>query len=125
RSQDARIDRFINTGVVVQLDVKPDNGSPTISFTGSGGLDPSSFTLCDAPGCVDIRNPKVLAAVPGTGYSVTQQLPAGYEATSVSCSDGSDPANITLSAGEIVTCTFPDTRLGRITVVQDSSPENE
>ncbi len=47
--------------------------------------------------------------VAGT-YVVSQQVPVGW-ATSSQCSDGADPANIPLSAGQTVTCTFTTTKL--------------
>jgi hypothetical protein len=41
---------------------------------------------------------------------VAETVPAGWNLVSASCSDGSDPATIGLSAGETVTCTFHDAR---------------
>lgn len=46
---------------------------------------------------------------PGTGYSVEEVLPGGWEQLSATCDDGSSPSNIDLSAGEQVTCTFVNT----------------
>jgi len=45
---------------------------------------------------------------PGSGYSVSESLPlpADWNQTGVSCSDGSPVANIDISPGETVTCTF-------------------
>ena len=43
--------------------------------------------------------------VPGT-YSVSEQVPDGWDLTSATCDDGSDPSNIELEAGEYVWCTF-------------------
>ena len=46
---------------------------------------------------------------PGT-YSVSETVPAGWDLTSATCSDGSNPASINLAAGETVTCTFTNTQ---------------
>ena len=37
-------------------------------------------------------------------------MPAGWDLTSATCSDGSDPGSISLAAGENVTCTFTNTK---------------
>ncbi len=42
-------------------------------------------------------------------YSVTETATAGWNLTSATCDDGSNPASIALGAGEIVTCTFTNT----------------
>ena len=42
----------------------------------------------------------------GDGYGVSEAIPSGWEQVSAVCDDGSDPTNIELSAGEVVTCTF-------------------
>lgn len=39
-------------------------------------------------------------------YSVSEDLPDGWELVSATCDDGSDPSAIELSPGETVTCTF-------------------
>ncbi len=51
---------------------------------------------------------------PGEGYSISEDLPEGWELTSASCSDDSPIDNISLSPGESVTCTFTNTKLGSI-----------
>jgi hypothetical protein len=49
-------------------------------------------------------------------YSVTEDAKTGWDLTSATCSDGSDPSDIGLSAGESVTCTFTNTRMVKIIV---------
>jgi hypothetical protein len=63
----------------------------------------------------------------GSGYSVgeAQPLPDGWTQTSASCSDGSPVADINVSAGETVTCTFTNQQGGQSTgtvVVSKSCP---
>ena len=85
-------------------------GNGAFVFT-SGSLSPSPFTLTTtAPGLAgrDARTFGDLAA-PGT-YDVAETVPAGWNLTSATCDDGSDPASIGLSPGEHVTCLFIDDR---------------
>lgn len=60
---------------------------------------------------------------PGS-HSVARQTPDGWDATSVSCNDGSKPKKINLEAGETVTCTFGSTQRGRIVTVNEADPSD-
>ena len=51
-------------------------------------------------------------------------MPAGWDQTGATCSDGSSPANIDVSAGETVTCTFKNRKRGRIIAVKDTQPDD-
>lgn len=53
--------------------------------------------------------------VPGT-YSVAETVPSGWDLTSATCSDGSPVTAIALGPGETVTCTFTNTKRGKIIV---------
>ena len=93
----------------VVLDVVPDDPQD-FSFTAGGGLSPSSFSLDDDSDGT-LSNLRTFDPVlPGSGYSVTQTLPASWFLADVRCDDGSPPSNISVSAGEIVTCTFTNSR---------------
>ena len=59
----------------------------------------------------------------GSGYSLAETVPTGWDQTSATCSDGSPVSNIDVGAGETVTCTFANRKRGRLIVVQDSTPE--
>src|SRR5215211_5891005 len=61
---------------------------------------------------------------PGT-YKVGETVPAGWDQTSASCDDKSDPGAIDLAAGETVTCTFKDTQQGKITVKKTTDPTGD
>jgi uncharacterized repeat protein (TIGR01451 family) len=60
-------------------------------------------------------------------YSVTENTPEGWELTSATCSDQSEPDAIDLDAGEIVTCTFTNTKqepeTGTIIVEKQTTPD--
>jgi len=82
-------------------------------------FDPSwsdaNFLLTDAGGTYE-SGPLTAGLV----YSVVEvDLPAGWSATSATCSgddDGTSPASIQLDPGEVVTCTFTNSKAGRIIV---------
>ncbi|MBI4084984.1 MAG: DUF5011 domain-containing protein [Candidatus Liptonbacteria bacterium] len=96
---------FTNTQlgkIIVDKVTNPEESSQEFTFDPSYGE--GSFTLTDTQtpddsGYLD----------PGT-YSVDEiDIPTGWELTSAVCDDGSDPSEIALGAGEIVTCTFTNT----------------
>ena len=60
------------------------------------------------------------ALVPGT-YNVAETVPAGWDLTSATCSDGSAVTAINLAAGETVTCTFTNTKRGSVDVIKTVS----
>ncbi|RZN40097.1 MAG: DUF11 domain-containing protein, partial [Methanosarcinales archaeon] len=72
-----------------------------------------NFTLTGGPGNIDVSfnltdqdAPFESEGLESGTYNVTEFLPDYWDLTSVTCSDGSDPTDIDLYPGEIVTCTF-------------------
>ena len=57
-------------------------------------------------------------------YSVSEDTPEGWDLTSATCSDQSDPDEIELAAGETVTCTFTNTKRGTIIVEKQTNPDH-
>ena len=57
---------------------------------------------------------------PGS-YSISETVPDGWELSGATCDNGDDPANITLAAGEAVTCTFANIKQDTITVVKQTT----
>jgi hypothetical protein len=94
-------------------------------FTTGGGISPSTFQLDDdgspSTGFPPIRS---FAVQPGSGYSVSETVPPGWDQLSATCSDGSPVSNIDVSQNENVTCTFTNQKRGRIVIVQDSQPDD-
>jgi hypothetical protein len=85
------------------------SGTGSFDFT-SGTLSPSPFTLTTTAAGQAGKDSRTFGDLaPGT-YDVAETVPAGWNLTSASCSDGSDPASIGLSGGETVTCTFVNDR---------------
>ena len=47
-------------------------------------------------------------------------MPAGWDLTGATCTDGSNPGSINLAPGEDVICTFQNTKRGSLTVVKNT-----
>ena len=95
-----------NAGTIIVKKVtnpSPDPTDTSFSFTAGGGLSPSSFSLKNGD------QQTFSNVTPGSGYSVAESVPLGWDLTSSTCDDGSPVSNIDVSAGETVTCTFTDT----------------
>jgi uncharacterized repeat protein (TIGR01451 family) len=58
---------------------------------------------------------------PGSGYTLTENTPAGWQLTASACDNGT-PANITVAPGLTTTCTFTNTRLGTIIIEKVTNP---
>lgn len=103
---------FNNSGfghIVVHKQTDPAGGGP-FGFTSNYG---PTFSLNDG----DQHSDQV---APGTGYTVGEtSLPPGWNQTSGTCSDGSDPAvSIDVSPGETVDCFFSNREDAHIIIVK-------
>src|SRR5688572_15307491 len=105
-----------DSNIIVVKQTDPDGDPQSFTFTAS--YDADGFSLSDGQqdnsGDLD----------PGT-YSVSETVPAGWDLESATCSDGSEPNNISLQAGETVTCTFTNEKDAKIIVVKQTDPEGE
>ncbi len=102
--EDDGSNNFVNTqygSIVVFKQTIPDNSPENFEFEAS--YYDESFLLTD--GFFDLSGD----LIPGT-YSVTELPEEGWNLTSATCDDGSDPSNISLQSGETVVCTFTNTR---------------
>ncbi|WP_438856408.1 MSCRAMM family protein [Agromyces sp. M3QZ16-3] len=104
-------------GTIVVEKITSD-GFGAFDFT-SGTLPDSSFTLTTtAAGAAGKDSNTYANLTPGT-YDVSETVPTGWNLTSETCSDTSDPQSISLQAGETVTCTFTNAReKGAIKIVK-------
>jgi uncharacterized repeat protein (TIGR01451 family) len=100
---------------VMKVTNPANDATTTFTFTTGGGLTPPSFTLMNG-GIQTFAN-----LPPGSGYTVAETALAGWDLTSSSCSNGSPVANISLSAGQIVTCTFQNTARGEIKAIKSGA----
>ena len=100
--------------IVVEKQTNPDGDPQLFTFSRSYGAD---FQLSDG----QQNTSGSLAA--GT-YSVSESVPSGWDQTGASCSDGSSPSSIGLSAGETVTCTFTNTKRAHLVVVKHVVNDN-
>jgi hypothetical protein len=96
----------------------PDATDTSFGFTAGGGLSPNTFTLKNG------ESRRFDNLVPRAGYSVGENIPAGWDLRSV-CSDGSPVSNINLASGETVTCTFTNTKRGHIIIDKVTNPAGD
>ncbi|HLA15541.1 MAG TPA: hypothetical protein VJZ72_01460 [Candidatus Limnocylindrales bacterium] len=102
--------------IIVVKQTNPDGDPQAFDFAASWdtGANPD-FSLSDGQsndsGLMD----------PGE-YSVSETMPAGWDLTSATCSDGSPVSAIDLDPGETVTCTFTNAKRGHIIVDKVTNP---
>ncbi len=108
---DAFVTKFSIPGKIVVVKDSEPNDPQNFSFTAGGGLMPTSFQL-DDDSDGSIPNTQTFNDVePGAGYSIAETAAAGWYLGVATCDDGSPVANIDVSAGETVTCTFTNARV--------------
>jgi uncharacterized repeat protein (TIGR01451 family) len=100
--------------IIVDKVTNPSGDPQSFSFDAGGYAD---FSLTDA--AVPNDSGELVAGI----YSVSETVPAGWDLTSATCSDGSPVSAIDLAAGETVTCTFTNTKRGTIIVEKQTSPD--
>jgi len=86
--------------VIVEKQTVPAGSGEVFTFEAS--YDTDGFELSDGQ-----RNTS--PQLPAGTYSVREVVPPGWELTTATCSDGSDPAAIQLDPEDTVTCTFVNT----------------
>ena len=107
--------------ILVDVVTLPAGDPQAFSFTLSGGPDAvsQSFSLTDAAAKYDSGYVRA-----GTFAVAQGALPAEWDFTSATCSDGSAPGSIGLDPGEVVTCTFTYTKRGHVVIVVDARPDD-
>ena len=108
---------FTNTKqskIVVEKQTTPDGDTQVFGFNAS--YDANGFSLSD--GQQDDSGP----LAPGT-YSVSENVPAGWDLKSAVCSDSSPASAISLAAGETVTCVFTNEKDASIIVRKETDPD--
>ncbi len=81
-------------------------GDGKFDFTTTGGLSPANPSITTTGG---VGSQTYSGLMPGT-FSISETVPAGWDLTSSTCSDGSSVNAISLQAGESITCTFVNTK---------------
>jgi hypothetical protein len=91
----------------------------TFTFTVTGGPDGVNIPLAGIPSGGNKQTPQVLK--PGT-YLVTEQALPDWDMTGVTCSNNSVWPNVSVAAGQTVTCTVTNTQRGKIIVDKVTVP---
>src|SRR5205085_643259 len=87
-------------------------GDGTFPFTSTFGLS----TLTTSAGTASFTSATL---APGSGYSVSETVPAGWDQTSTAWSSGT-VGNVIVAPGAQTTCTFTNTKRGTIRVVKNT-----
>lgn len=87
-------------------------GDGTFAYTSNFGV--SSLTTASGTASQTVNN-----LVPGSGYSISETVPTGWDLTSATCTNGSI-GTITVTAGQTTTCTFTNTKKGTIVLVKNT-----
>ncbi len=107
--------------IIVDKVTNPAADPQSFAFT-TTGAGYTGFSLTDAA----VPSDQTLSA--GT-YSVLETAVSGWDMTGASCvssnQDIETPANISLQAGETVTCTFTNTKKGHLIVQKTTAPAND
>src|SRR5919201_1380885 len=119
KPQQVNINNCGNIIIKKVTDPNPDPTNTSFSFTAGGGLTPTSFSLKNG------EQKKFEAINPGSGYSVAETVPTGWDLQSSTCDDGSPVSNIDVSAGETVTCTFTNKARGTIKIKKVTDPSSD
>jgi len=99
--------------IVIEKQTDPDGSTQLFDFTSNYG---AAFQLSDG-------QTNTSGALDPGSYSVSEPVSAGWELTSATCDDGSDPASIDLQAGETVTCTFNNEQDAFIVIEKQTDPD--
>jgi len=112
----------LKRGRILVDEVTTPSGDPqafSFTLTGGPGAISQAFTLTDSSAPHDSG-----FVSPGT-FAITQgAIPADWDFTGASCSDGSPVSAVAVGAGETVTCTFRHTKRGKIVVIKDARPND-
>lgn len=107
-----------NSSIVSCIFVNSQVGYIVVDKVTDPSGDPQSFTFDPSWGndfnLADQDNPLDSGPIPAGTYSVSESVPTGWDPTSATCSDQSNPSSISLQAGETVTCTFTNTKRSSI-----------
>jgi hypothetical protein len=106
--------------IVVEKQTIPDGDPATFEFTGT------------ANGTIADNGQIIVTNLPPDNYTSTETVPPGWDLTSIVCNDtdssgdtGTGTATFDLDAGEVVKCTFTDTKLGKIIVEKQTIPDGD
>ncbi len=97
----------------------PDPTTTSFSFAAGGGLTPTSFSLANG------GTQTYTGVNPGSGYNVSETVPTNWGLISSSCDNGSAVSNISVNAGQTVTCTFTNGLKPTLTVTKACVPTTD
>ena len=107
---------FANTRLTRLTVVKQTLGGDGVFDFSSTTLTPTAFSLTTTGGTAQ----RTFSDLRPGGYDVSETVPAGWDWTGASCTNGNTPDSVTLVAGDVVTCTLQNTKRGALVVVKQA-----
>ena len=116
-----------NCGKVTIIKNAVPDSAIDFDFTTTGGAPLADFSL-DDDNDPTLSDTKVFNQVPPGDYTVTEALVAHWKLTGLTCNDGSTDldtrkATFHVDPNESITCTYTNTKLGKIIVEKQTSPD--
>ena len=103
---------FVNEKLATVILIKNTvGGNGTFDFTMTGEGLPASTQITTSG---NTGNQTFNDLDPDNTYTIAETVPAGWDLTSPVCTGTNQPDDITLNAGELITCTFTNTQRGSI-----------
>jgi hypothetical protein len=104
----------------------PPPGNLTIIKNTVGGIGNEAFTFTGNTGVASLTTvahtaQQTVSLAPGSGYNITETVPAGWALTSSNCTNGTISA-ITVVSGQTTTCTLTNSKKGHIIVDKVTNP---
>jgi hypothetical protein len=108
----------------IAVDAPEQDDPQDFQFQPGGGLSHSSFSL-DHDNDPTLPDEKILKDIPpASAYNIQEVLPTGWDLITNSCDHGNTKDSISISSGELVTCSFTNQKRGRVIVTKDAQPNN-
>jgi Prealbumin-like fold domain len=104
--------KLLGNLIIQKVAVGADGG---FGFT-SANAGVGNFSLTTTAGAAS----RSFNSIPIGTYAVAETVPTGWQLTSATCSDGSPVTAIDIAENETVTCTFTNTKLGKLIVVKNT-----
>lgn len=114
--------------VTIKKNAIPDSAQD-FNFTTTGGAPLADFSL-DDDNDNTLSDTKVFNQVPPGDYTVTEGATAGWKLTDLVCNDANGSVNVNtgkatlkVDPNEAITCTYTNTKLGKIIVEKQTIPD--
>ena len=103
--------------VVDKVTIPPDDPTPFIFNLSNSPVLSRTFPLSATD------TPEISPVPPGSGYSIIETVPSGWQQVSTTCDNGDTIDNISVNEGQTVTCTFTNTNVADLGISMIDTPD--